>query len=116
MREINIENTIYINNLIANHYWEDYIGYSDCMVVPEYIDRMIVDQYSVTLEYNEPYEDWIDRWSVPRKYFSMTDEEILADAKAKYLAEEARQNAQELLDLERTAERLGYKLVKLEVL
>jgi len=44
----------------------------------------------------------------------MSDEEILADAKAEYLAEEARQEKQDLLQLERMAERLGYKLVKLE--
>jgi len=114
MREINIENTIYINNLLANPFEDDYIGYSDCMVVPDAIDRMIVDQYSVTLEYNEPWEDWTDRWSVPKKYFSMSDQEILADAKAKYLAEEARQEKQELLQLERMAKEHGYKLVKLE--
>ena len=114
MREINIENTIYINNLLADYPANGYIGYSDCMVVPEAIDRMIIDQYSVTIEYQVPYEDWIDTWVVPKKYFYMSDDEILADAKAKYLAEEARQEKQELLQLERMAERLGYKLVKLE--
>jgi hypothetical protein len=114
MREINIENTIYINNLLADYQNNGYIGYSDCMVAPEAIDRMIIDQYSVTIEYQVPYEDWIDTWVVPKKYFYMSDDEILADAKAKYLAEEARQEKQELLQLERMAERLGYKLVKLE--
>jgi len=44
----------------------------------------------------------------------MTDQEIIADAKAEYLEEEARQEKQELLQLEQMAERLGYKLVKLE--
>lgn len=114
MREITIENTIYINNLLANPFEDDYIGYSDCMVVPDAIDRMIIDQHSVTLEYQAPYEDWVYSWSVPKKYFSMSDDEILADAKAKYLAEEDRQKKQDLLLLERMAEQLGYKLVKLE--
>ena len=44
----------------------------------------------------------------------MSDDEILADAKAKYLAEEARQRKQELLSLERMAKEHGCKLVKLE--
>lgn len=111
-REINIENTIYINNLLATN---QVYSYDFCGVVDEeYVDRFIIDQYSATVEYDVPYEDWTDSWSVPKKYFTMSDEEILADAKAEYLAEEARQEAQELAQLHRDAKRLGYSLVKLE--
>ena len=112
MREINIENTIYINNLLAD---TQVYTYDWCGIIDEKdVDRFVIDQTDATVEYDEPWEDWTTRWSVPKKYFSMTDQEIIADAKAKYLAEEARQEKQELLQLEQMAERLGYKLVKLE--
>lgn len=116
-REITVEEFIRINDYVicAGDNW---YGYNWCGVAEEAIDKLYISGDVVGIEYQQPYEDWIDTWELPKIYFSMTDTEILTHAKAKY---EASQKAeaewdynQDMLTLTRLADKLGYDLVKRE--
>ena len=114
-RNITVEEFIRINDhvLCAG---DNYYGYSWCGVDPKYIDGMYIDKYDVIhIDYQVPCEDWVDTWTLPKIYFSMTDDEILAHAKAEYERKEAEQEyKRDVLKLKELAAKLGYKLVKEE--
>ena len=113
-REINIENAIHINDNILFNAQEERgnFGIDWCGVAPEYIDRLVIERNVVRLEFQVPYEDWIDSWEIPVIYFNMEDEAIINHALESYKAQQEFDNKQELQSLERHAKMLGYKLVK----
>ena len=115
-REINIENAIYINDRVLFDAQEALgcFGVDWCGVVPEYMDRLIIERKVVRLEYDEPWEDYIRSWEIPIIYFSMDDEAIVNHALESYKAQQEFDNKQELQSLELHAKMLGYKLVKIE--
>lgn len=114
-RDFTVEEFIRINDhvLCAD---DNYYGYSWCGVWPDVVDEICISKYDVSIHYQVPYEDYFDTWTLPKIYFSMTDEEILAHAKAEYERKEAEEIEQEykqdMLKLEELAAKLGYKLVK----
>lgn len=115
-KDINIEEFIRINDevLCAD---KEYYGYSWCGVCPDAIDEICINRYdTVSIHYQVPYEDYFDTWTLPKIYFSMTDEEILAHAKAEYERKEAEESEQEykrdMLKLKELSAKLGYELIK----
>lgn len=114
-REISVKEFIRINDYLIC-VGDDWYGYSWCGVAEEAIDTLYISGDRVGIEYRQPYEDWIDRWELPKIYFSMSDEEILAHAKAEYEAKQKAEaewaNNQDMLTLTRLADKLGFELVK----
>lgn len=116
-KDITIEEFIRINDeVLCGGSNEENYGYCSCYVHPEGIDGIYISDSIVRIEYQPEWEDWTDTWVLPKKYFDMSDEEILAHAKAKYEKEVAQELEQEynqdMRDIKRLAEKLGYELVK----
>ena len=114
IREINIENAIYINDHVLFNAQEEhgFFGVDWCGVAPEWMDRLIIERNVVRLEYDVPYEDYTQSWEIPIIYFNMEDEAIINNALSSYKSQQEFDNKQELHSLERHAKMLGYKLVK----
>jgi hypothetical protein len=90
---------------------------TECCVGREWLD-LTLSHKSVVLEYGYADESDYDCWEVPRQYFGMTDEQIVADFTDKAIKEYEQDKAQQLelefKELVRLAKQVGYKLVKSE--
>lgn len=116
-REITVEEFIRINDYVICA-GDDWYGYNWCGVAEEAVDKLYISGDIVGIEYQVPYEDWIDRWELPKVYFSMTDEEVLAHAKAEYEAKQKTkaewERKHDMVTLVVLADKLGYELIKKE--
>ena len=117
-RDITIEEFIRINDRVLCADEDNYYGYRFCGVWPDEIDEICISRSVAYIGYRVPYEDWVDTWELPKIYFDMTDEDIIAHAKAKYEQEEKEQLEiqlrNDIKELARLADKLGYDLVKQE--
>ena len=117
-RDMTIEEFIRINDRVLCADEGDWYGYTWCGLWPDGVDEICISKDNVSISYQIPYEDWVDTWELPKIYFDMSDEEIIAHAKAKYEQEEKEQLEcrfrNDIKELASLADKLGYDLVKRE--
>lgn len=69
-----------INNLLSDADTEGVSNYRWCGVFNESSLDIEICERSISLSYKIPYEDDIERWTIPTDYIGLSDEEILAIA------------------------------------
>jgi hypothetical protein len=108
------QKAIKINNTISDLDHDCVLRYNDCRVDEEWLNIEVTEYNRVRLSYPEPYEDYSTYWEIPFNLFDLSDEELVLWAEAEIEKVDGIQRKRDVANLERDAEHLGYKLVKIE--